>query len=105
MAPTEKATEAELMPRACLELMTLVTLAAMVISRPSRTQATPRAMTMRVWNRDQPRRSMRAGMTLTTVSWSSPPAGGWPGASVKVELAIRGHLLPGPASGYTYLNL
>ena len=37
---------------------------ATVISSPSRIQATPRAMTIRVWNGDQGSRSIRAGMRL-----------------------------------------
>jgi hypothetical protein len=41
-----------------------VTLLAIMISRPSSTQATPRATTSMVWNRDHPSRSSRAGMRL-----------------------------------------
>src|SRR3954464_8888750 len=37
---------------------------ATVISSPSRIQATPSAITMRVWNGDQGNRSIRAGMRL-----------------------------------------
>src|SRR4051794_4183030 len=37
---------------------------ATVISSPSRIQATPRAITMRVWKGDQGSRSIRAGMRL-----------------------------------------
>jgi hypothetical protein len=44
--------------------MKLVTLLATVISRPSSTHATPRAMMSRVWKPDHPSRSSRAGMTL-----------------------------------------
>src|ERR1700734_1571270 len=40
------------------------TLAAIVISRPSRIQATPSAITSLGWNRDQGSRSMRAGIRL-----------------------------------------
>src|SRR5580658_2991327 len=40
------------------------TLAAMVISRPSRIQATPSAATSSVWNRDHGSRSIRAGIRL-----------------------------------------
>jgi hypothetical protein len=40
------------------------TLAAIVISSPSRTHATPSAVTIRVWNFDQGSRSMRAGIRL-----------------------------------------
>ena len=40
------------------------TLLAMVISRPSRTQATPSAITSLVWNRDHGSRSIRAGIRL-----------------------------------------
>ena len=40
------------------------TLLAIVISRPSRTQATPSATTSRVWNLDQGSRSIRAGIRL-----------------------------------------
>ena len=65
--PTAKATPAEERFSACLELIRLVTLLAMVISSPSSTQATPRATTSRVWNRDQPRRSSRAGIRLRMV--------------------------------------
>jgi hypothetical protein len=36
----------------------------MVISMPSRTQAVPSAMIIRVWNGDQLSRSIRAGMRL-----------------------------------------
>ena len=36
----------------------------MVISRPSRTHATPSAITSLVWNLDQGSRSIRAGMRL-----------------------------------------
>ena len=49
---------------ACWLLIRLVTLLAIVISRPSRTHATPRATTNMVWNRDQPSRSSRAGIRL-----------------------------------------
>src|SRR3954449_6692708 len=37
---------------------------ATVISSPSRIQATPRAITMRVWKGDHGNRSIRAGMRL-----------------------------------------
>src|ERR1700730_703287 len=37
---------------------------ATVISRPSSTQATPRAITILVWNRDHGSRSTRAGIRL-----------------------------------------
>jgi hypothetical protein len=40
------------------------TLLAIVISKPSRIQATPSATTSRVWNRDQGSLSIRAGMRL-----------------------------------------
>ncbi len=40
------------------------TLLAMVISRPSRIQATPSAMTSRLWNLDQGSRSILAGIRL-----------------------------------------
>ena len=40
------------------------TLAAMVISSPSRTQATPSAITSLVWNLDHGSRSIRAGIRL-----------------------------------------
>src|SRR5271165_1122224 len=40
------------------------TLLAMVISSPSRIQATPSAITSRVWNFDQGNRSIRAGIRL-----------------------------------------
>src|ERR1700742_361064 len=49
------------------------TLAAIVISRPSRTQATPSAMINRVWNLDHGRRSIRAGMVLRIVGASAVP--------------------------------
>jgi hypothetical protein len=39
-------------------------LLAMVISRPSRIQAMPRAVTILVWNRDHGSRSIRAGIRL-----------------------------------------
>src|SRR3954452_14740591 len=41
-----------------------VTALATVISKPSRIQATPRAITIRVWNGDQGNRSIRAGIRL-----------------------------------------
>src|ERR1700722_18545437 len=66
MVPTEKATEADDRLRAALPLIRLVELLAMVISRPSRIHATPRATTKRVWKRDQRSRSMRAGTRLVT---------------------------------------
>ena len=47
------------------------TLLAMVISRPSRIQAMPRAVTILVWNRDHGSRSIRAGIRLRI-------AGCWP---------------------------
>ena len=40
------------------------TLLAMVISSPSRTQATPSATTILVWNLDHGSRSIRAGIRL-----------------------------------------
>src|SRR5580693_1170709 len=40
------------------------TLAAIVISRPSRTHATPRAITSLVWNRDHGNLSIRAGIRV-----------------------------------------
>ena len=75
--PTAKATSDEERLRACFWLMRPSALLAMVISRPSSTQATPRATTKRVWNRDQPRRSSRAGMRLRIVPsarWFGHPA-------------------------------
>ena len=45
---------------------TSVTELATVISSPSRIQATPRAITIRVWNGDHGSRSIRAGMRLRT---------------------------------------
>ena len=62
--PTAKATSEDERFRACFWLIRPSALLAIVISRPSSTQATPRAMTKRVWKRDQPRRSRRAGMRL-----------------------------------------
>src|SRR5579875_3411501 len=56
-----------------LSVRSATTLAAIVISRPSRTQATPRAVTIRVWNLDQGRRSIRAGMVLRIVGASAVP--------------------------------
>src|ERR1700683_2908305 len=41
-----------------------LTLLAIVISKPSRIQATPRAITSLVWNRDHGSRSIRAGIRL-----------------------------------------
>src|SRR6476619_1849685 len=45
---------------------TSVTELATVISSPSRIHATPRAITIWVWNRDHGSRSIRAGMRLRT---------------------------------------
>src|ERR1700753_4050713 len=50
--------------RVVLSVRSGTTLAAMVISRPSRTQATPSAITSRVWNLDQGSRSILAGIDL-----------------------------------------
>ena len=50
------------------------TMLAMVISRPSRIQATPSAITSLVWNRDQGSRSIRAGMRLRMEGVSVPVA-------------------------------
>src|SRR5689334_19546085 len=61
-----------LVSRATTELAT-------VISRPSRIQATPRAMTMRVWNGDQGNLSIRAGIRLRM-------APGWAGASLVIAI-------------------
>src|SRR6185437_4041412 len=47
-----------------LSVRSAPTLAAIVISRPSRIHATPSAMISRVWNLDQGSRSIRAGMRL-----------------------------------------
>ena len=47
---------------------------AIVISRPSSTQATPRATTSIVWNRDQPSRSRRAGTSVRIVPPPESPA-------------------------------
>ena len=73
--PTANATLADERLSDALLLMSPVTLLAMVISRPSSTQATPRATTSMVWKRDQPSRSSRAGMRLrmTPVSARSAP--------------------------------
>src|ERR1700753_191303 len=60
-------------PRVFLSVRVALRLAAMVISRPSRTQATPRATTIFVWNLDQGSRSIRAGMTLRIVGPSARP--------------------------------
>src|SRR6476469_5128574 len=59
-----KPTSPELRPRTSLSVKVLATVEAIVISRPSRIQATPSAMIMRVKNGDQGSRSMRAGMVL-----------------------------------------
>ena len=47
-------------------LSTAPTAPAMVISRPSSTQAMPSAMTILVWNGAQDSRSIRAGIRLRT---------------------------------------
>src|SRR5690349_23685394 len=47
-----------------LSVRSAPTLLAMVISRPSRIHATPSAITSLVWNFDQGKRSIRAGMRL-----------------------------------------
>ena len=70
--PTAKATSEEERLSACGLLTSAVTLLAMVISRPSRTQATPRATTSLVWNRDQPSRSSRAGIRLRMTPSPAP---------------------------------
>src|SRR3954465_2665633 len=54
----------ELIPSASCLVSSATTAPATVISSPSRIQATPRAMTMRVWKGDHGRRSIRAGMRL-----------------------------------------
>src|SRR5690242_506824 len=59
------------MCRACGSLRVAATELATVISRPSRTQATPSAMTSRVWKLDHGSRSMRAGMVLRMMPRSS----------------------------------
>ena len=46
---------------------------AMVISRPSRTQATPRARTIRVWNGAHESRSILAGIVLRMPALLSVP--------------------------------
>src|SRR5437764_6886959 len=53
-------------PRVLFLLSTSATALATVISRPSRIHATPSATTIRVWNRDQGNRSMRAGISVRT---------------------------------------
>src|SRR3954463_13069064 len=45
----------------------------MVISRPSRTQATPRARTIRVWNGAHESRSILAGLVLRMPAVLSEP--------------------------------
>src|SRR4051795_6796778 len=57
----------ELRPRVSVLFRMAPTAPAIVISRPSRTQAVPRARTMRVWNGAQVSRSIRAGMRLRMV--------------------------------------
>src|ERR1700733_14431542 len=57
-------------PRVDLEVRSPAIELAIVISRPSRIQATPRATTIRVWNGVHRRRSTLAGMTLRI----APPA-------------------------------
>src|SRR3954471_17175715 len=54
----------ELSPSASCLVSRATTAPATVISSPSRIQATPRAMTIRVWKGDQGNRSMRAGIRL-----------------------------------------
>src|SRR6476659_11066328 len=76
------------MPRVSGFVSSPVTLLAIVIWRPSRIQAAPSPMTIRVWNGDQPRRSSRAGIrvridrfgsaTLATRTSLQPPRGGAP---------------------------
>ena len=82
--PTVKATSEEERLRACFSMMRPSALLAMVISRPSSTQATPRAMTSRVWNRDHPKRSSRAGMRLRIVPSGGCSRSGRPGASMLI---------------------
>src|SRR3982751_242907 len=54
----------ELRPSESLFVRSATTPLATVISSPSRIQATPRAITMRVWKGDHGNRSIRAGMRL-----------------------------------------
>src|SRR4051794_26830075 len=65
--PVARPTELEDMWRAWGSLSVAAIELATVISRPSRTQATPSAMTSLVWKLDHGRRSMRAGMVLRIV--------------------------------------
>src|SRR4051794_38365150 len=65
--PVARPTELEDMWRAWGSLSVAAIELATVISRPSRTQATPSAMTSLVWKLDHGRRSMRAGMVLRMV--------------------------------------
>jgi len=57
-------------PRVAGDVRVLATATALatVISRPSRTQATPSATTIRVWNGDQGSRSSRLGTSVSIVS-------------------------------------
>src|ERR1700722_18889440 len=61
------ATELADSPRAALWVRSGPTFAAIVISSPSRTQATPSALTNLVWNLDHGSRSIRAGIRLRIV--------------------------------------
>ena len=59
-------TAPELSPSVSLLLSTAPIALAIVISRPSSTQAIPSASTILVWNGAQESRSMRAGIRLRT---------------------------------------
>src|SRR6185436_9177275 len=65
-----------LKPSVSLRSSTLPIEPTIVTSRPSSTQATPSAITMRQCQRDQGRRSSRAGMllyeTTDALSWNRP---------------------------------
>src|SRR3954470_2279461 len=68
-----KPTVPEVRARVPFSVRTAPTAPAIVISRPSRTQATPRAITILVWNGAHGSRSMRAGITLRITPPVDPP--------------------------------
>src|SRR3954468_12534014 len=71
---------------------------ATVISSPSRSQATPRAMTIRVWNGDHGNRSIRAGMRLRI----TPGAGA--SRAVVIERLRAWLCWGGPARSFPFRN-
>src|SRR3954453_13896703 len=68
-----KPTVPELSPSVPFSVSTAPTAPAIVISSPSSTQATPRAITMRVWNGAHGSRPIRAGMNPRITPPPQPP--------------------------------